>query len=213
MKTVDFIDFLSNGPEVLPVIPMVRRYTLYVLSALMLSALMNQLIYGIRADLILSMHEPYFWIKIVFCASLALPAYKVLFMLGHPGSAIKWLWWAMALPLLLMCVASAWVLSNANEHEWGMMILGQTWRSCPFNITLLSLPLMIFSLWLGKSLAPTHLLLTGACAGFFSGASAAVIYCLHCPESSVPFITLWYSLGVCLSTACGAYLGPKSLRW
>jgi len=32
-------------------------------------------------------------------------------------------------------------------------------------------------------------------AGFASGACAATLYCLHCPEVSALFILTWYTLG------------------
>ena len=49
--------------------------------------------------------------------------------------------------------------------------------------------------------------------GFLAGAGAALVYCLHCPESTAPFIGLWYTLGMLIPAIAGALLGPRLLRW
>ena len=50
-------------------------------------------------------------------------------------------------------------------------------------------------------------------AGFAAGATAALVYCLHCPEQAAPFLGVWYLLGMLIPTATGALLGDKLLRW
>ena len=55
--------------------------------------------------------------------------------------------------------------------------------------------------------------LAGASAGFLSGATSAALYCFHCPETAAPFILIWYTLGILLTTALGALLGRWILRW
>jgi hypothetical protein len=42
---------------------------------------------------------------------------------------------------------------------------------------------------------------------------AATIYGLHCPEHTMAFVAVWYSLGVAAVTALGAILGHWVLRW
>ena len=66
----------------------------------------------------------------------------------------------------------------------------------------------------GKArLAPTRLTLAGALAGLFAGGMGAFVYAFHCPETAAPFVALWYSAGILLTTALGALLGPRLLRW
>ena len=62
-------------------------------------------------------------------------------------------------------------------------------------------------------MAPTHLRRAGALAGFASGASAALVYALHCPELAAPFIGTWYVLGMLIPTLAGALLGERLFRW
>jgi hypothetical protein len=53
----------------------------------------------------------------------------------------------------------------------------------------------------------------GAAAGLASGATAAMVYCLHCPEMSPAFVGVWYVLGIAAMTLVGALIGPKVLSW
>jgi hypothetical protein len=68
-------------------------------------------------------------------------------------------------------------------------------------------------MWALKGLAPTRLRLAGAAAGWLSGALAALVYCLHCPEIEAPFVGIWYLLGMSIPTLAGGLLGPRLLRW
>ena len=64
-----------------------------------------------------------------------------------------------------------------------------------------------------KGLAPTRLALAGAAAGLLSGATAALVYALHCPEMEAPFLGVWYVAGMAVPFVVGALLGPLVLRW
>jgi hypothetical protein len=92
-------------------------------------------------------------------------------------------------------------------------VLGKTWRVCPFNIAMLSIPGFIAVFWALKGLAPTRLALTGAAGGLLAGSTATLAYCLHCPEMGIPFWGAWYVLGMLLPAVVGAVLGPRLLRW
>lgn len=120
---------------------------------------------------------------------------------------------ALAAPVLLLWLAAAAVLFDAEPTQRADLILGTTWKTCPFNIALISLPLLAATLWTMKGLAPTRLTLAGAGAGLLAGALSALVYALHCPESAVPFIGIWYVLGIAMPTLAGALLGPRVLRW
>lgn len=39
------------------------------------------------------------------------------------------------------------------------------------------------------------------------------IYALSCTETSSTCVLAWYSVGIAASTAFGALLGPRLLRW
>jgi hypothetical protein len=78
---------------------------------------------------------------------------------------------------------------------------------------LLSLPIFAGVFWAMRRLAPTRLTAAGAGAGILAGASSAMLYCFHCPESAAPFILIWYTLGIALAACLGAAAGRWVLRW
>jgi hypothetical protein len=120
---------------------------------------------------------------------------------------------AIAAPVAAIWVASAFVLLGAPPGERDYLIFGQSWNSCPFNIALLSIPVFVAAIWAMKGLAPTRLTLAGGAAGLLAGSVGAVIYSLHCPEMEVPFLGIWYVLGMLIPTVAGAVIGPRLLRW
>jgi hypothetical protein len=177
------------------------------------SFLLMKGIYGVRGDLIQTWGESYFLIKVLFCASLVVPALRLLVVFGRPGMRENSTLGLVLIPFLTMAFLASQVLFQADDSQREMLIWGESWRSCPFNILLISVPLMISSFWISNSLAPTQLRWSGACSGLLAGAISALVYCLHCPETALPFVALWYSLGIAMSTLLGALLGPKLLRW
>jgi hypothetical protein len=50
-------------------------------------------------------------------------------------------------------------------------------------------------------------------AGALAGAIAAAAYALHCNEMALPFLAIWYVLGIAVPTVLGALLAPRWLRW
>ena len=115
--------------------------------------------------------------------------------------------------MLAVWLVAAVVLGNAAPAQRVDLVFGDTWKYCPFNIALISLPLFAAALWAMKGLAPTRLVLAGASAGLLAGALGALVYALHCPESAAPFLAVWYVLGIAIPTLAGAVLGPRVLRW
>ncbi|WP_066819110.1 DUF1109 domain-containing protein [Sphingomonas mali] len=168
---------------------------------------------GLRPDLGAAIHGSIFWMKAAYTMSLAALALTATRQLARPDAgSIRWLWLA-TLPVLLLAVVGVADLSGAPSSAWLALWLGKSWRICPWLILALSVPVFLGLLWSFRSLAPTRLRATGATAGLASGAFAATIYCLHCPEASAMFVLTWYSLGILLATAIGALLGPRLLRW
>jgi hypothetical protein len=177
------------------------------------AALLMLLLYGVRPDLGQAMQLPMWWLKLGFAAGLAAAAALALLRLARPGMptgyALAW----VALPPLMLWALAAAALQGAAPAERAAMVLGSTWRSCPFNIALLSLPGFAALMWGLRQAAPTRLRLAGAAAGLLAGALAALAYALHCPEMQAPFLAVWYVLGIGLPTGVGALLGPRLLRW
>ena len=90
---------------------------------------------------------------------------------------------------------------------------GGSWRVCTRNIVLLAAPMTLICLLVLRRLAPTRPVAAGFAAGAFSGAVAATVYGLHCPEATFVFVGVWYTLGVLVSGLIGGLLGRFTLRW
>ncbi|MCA3177141.1 MAG: DUF1109 family protein, partial [Burkholderiales bacterium] len=53
----------------------------------------------------------------------------------------------------------------------------------------------------------------GFAAGLLAGSVGAMGYSLACPETSVTFVAVWYTLGIVITACLGRWLGPKALQW
>jgi len=213
MKTDDLVSLLATG--IRPVDrhimrrAFVRAIALGGAGALVLMALL----YGVRPDIQQMLVTPLFWIKVALPFSLAVASFLVLRRLLVPGADVGTRWAMPLAPALIVWIAALAVLANAPDGDRLRLILGLTWRSCPFNIALLSLPLCAAVVWAVRQMAPTHLRAAGAMAGMLAASVATVVYCLHCPEMEVPFWAIWYLAGMLIPTLAGWLLGPRLLRW
>jgi len=213
MKTEDLISLLSTGVEPVDRYALTKRFSWAMLAALCGSTILMAVVYGVRPDIDQMWTTPLFWAKVAFPLSLAVISLVVTARLSRPGSAAGAAGMVLASPFLAVWIAALAVLWSASPDARVALIMGLTWRSCPFNIALLSLPSFIAVFWAIKGLAPTRLRLAGASGGLLAGSTATVAYCLHCPEMGVPFWAVWYVLGMSIPTAAGALLGPRILGW
>lgn len=215
MKTDDLIAMLASGPDVAATTPPGARWrTAATLGAgLLASVALMVILLGVRPNLAQLALQPAFWIKVGFVAAVCLAAWHASRRLGVPGANSRSLLPWLALPLLLMWALGAVTVATAASELRDELFWGATWRSCPLLIALLSLPMLAAVLRAMRQLAPTRLRLAGAAAGFVAGSTAALVYCLHCPEMAASFVGFWYVLGMLVPTAIGALLGPKVLAW
>ncbi len=133
--------------------------------------------------------------------------------LSRPGARLGWVPSALVAPVLATWLLAAYVLLVAQPPERAGLIMGRTWEYCLLSVPMLSVPVLIATLWAMKGLAPTRLALAGAAGGLLAGAIGALVYALHCPEMEVPFLGVWYVAGMLIPAAAGALLGPIVLRW
>lgn len=93
------------------------------------------------------------------------------------------------------------------------MLMGASALVCPLYIILLSIPGLVAGMLFMNSLAPTNLTAAGASAGLMAGGLGAWAYSFHCTESGLPFLALWYSLGIIAVMILGVALARLFLRW
>lgn len=213
MNTDELIHLLAADAHPVPAHGVERRFVLAVALGLAGAAALMLSVFGLRHDWAVVIALPMFWGKFALGGSLAALGLSALLRLARPG--MPWqraaLW--LALPPAAMWLLAGLALASALPAERLPLLLGSTWRSCPFNITLLSLPSLAALLWALRGAAPTRLAWSGAGAGLLAGALGVLVYALHCPEMAAPFVALWYLAGMALPTALGALLGPRLLRW
>lgn len=213
MKTDDLISLLSTG--VTPVNPRAsaRRFARAIVLGGAGSLVLMAVVFGVRPDIGVMFHTPIFWAKMAFPATLAVATLFLAARQARPGMAGARFWAAPALPVLVVWSAAATGLYFTPPATRMPLVVGHTWRTCPFNILLLSVPAFIAVLWAIRGLAPTRLRHAGAAGGLLAGTIATVAYCFHCPEMSVVFWAVWYLLGMLLASLAGALLGTRFLRW
>lgn len=145
--------------------------------------------------------------------AVAMLALRSLAAMARPGAAKVPLLPGLAGAVAAMVCAGLGQMLVAGEAVGGNLVFGASWQACPWRIAALSLPLMASLFWALRRQAPVHLQRTGAVAGLCSGACAAGIYALACPEQSAVFMLLWYGLGIGMATLAGLLAGPRLLRW
>jgi hypothetical protein len=213
MKTDDLIGLLSNQVTRIERGAVARRFTKALLLGALGSLILMSVVFGVRHDLGSVARTTIFWAKMAYPLAIAVGAMLAVMRLGRPGARAGYSWAIIALPFVAVWIASMMVLDSAAPGARLPIVLGHTWRTCPFNIVLLSVPTFPAVFWAVKSLAPTQLRLAGAVAGLLASSTATIVYCLHCPEMSPAFWSVWYAIGMLLPAGIGAWLGPKLLRW
>ena len=213
MRTDELVSLLAADAAPVLANAVARRLAVALAWGLPLALLLMFLTLGLRADLAQAAQGGMFWMKLAFAACLAWAGFVAVERLARPGMRVGGVWLALAAPLLLVWLGAALVLFQSEPAQRNALVLGATWRSCPFNIAWISVPVFAAVFWAMRGLAPTRLALAGAGAGLLAGSLGALVYALHCPESAAPFMAVWYLLGIAIPTLVGAAMGPRWLRW
>lgn len=213
MKTDDFVTMLANGVTAVPKNAAGRRIRLALLVGVPVSLVILFASYGLRDDLRLVISWPMFWVKLLFPLSIAVSAFVTVLRLARPGVEVRRAWMGMVLPVLLVWTMAAVAWFGMPMEERMPSLLGQSWRTCALNIGLLALPVFVATLLALRDLAPTRQTLAGAVAGALAGGVGAAIYALYCVELTVPFLAVWYVIGMAMPALVGAVLGRWLLHW
>jgi hypothetical protein len=213
MKTDELVAMLASGNVAIAPHALERRLLLGTSVGTIAAVVLMVALLGVRPDLLAAAHQPMFWVKSLFAASLAVAALVTAVRLSRPGVLLGRAPVAVVSPVFAMWMLAALALLTAAPEQRANLLFGDTWNDCPLLIALLALPIFVGTSWAVAGLAPTRLRLAGAASGLLSGAIATLVYCLHCPEMAAPFVAVWYVLGMALPTVLGALLGPRLLRW
>jgi len=212
MRTDDLIDQLSARAEPVRSGTVARLLAGAVVVGVAGSALVMMSMIGPRHDLAAALSHSGMWIKLAYTFAIAAFGLWLVERAGRPGAEMTRPALALLLPLLAI-VLLAGLQMSAPGADMPRLVMGRSSRVCALLVTLTALPSLAATFWALRKLAPTRLTLAGAGAGLFAGAAGAFVYCFHCTEEAAPFIAVWYTLGIALVTALGAFLGRTLLRW
>lgn len=213
MRTEDLVSLLAADNRPVADHAVARRLGSSLAWGVPLALLLMVLTQGLRPDLAQAAQSGMFWWKIVFAGGLACASFAIVERLARPGVPVGAAWTALATPLILAWLAATLVLLQTEPAQRTALVFGGTWRTCPLNIAWISLPIMAAVVWAMKGLAPTRLPLAGAAAGLLAGCLGALVYALRCTESGVPFMAIWYVVGISIPAAVGAAMGSRWLHW
>jgi hypothetical protein len=167
---------------------------------------------GLRPDLRIAAAQSDFWIKLIYTSVIALMTLAGARRLARPEvSDIKLS--QFAVPVAVLMVLAIFELGAAPSAERATLVFGTSWRECPILIASLSLPMLAILFVLFRGFAPQRPGLTGGAIGLAAGAITAMLYSLHCPETAMTFLLIWYTAGIAIVAALGALIGPRALRW
>jgi hypothetical protein len=213
MKTRDLVARLARdiSPVERDVVPRLLNRALML--GLAGSTVLLVALYGVRSDMPDLILTTMFWVRLVFPLAIIAAAMKLAERLGRPGAPLKFAWFAVALPIVTMLLAAGGILMATPPGYRLQLMLGTTWRTTTASVMVLSFPSLTAMMHAMKQLAPTRLALAGAGAGLLAGAQGLLVYSLYCSEMAVPFWGVWYVLAIAITTAIGATIAPRCLRW
>lgn len=213
MQTDDLILSLAGRLTPISRTAVERRIALGIAAGATVTMVAIVLELGLRPDLGNAMQGFPFWMKWIYTISLAAGAIAATIHLSRPEAPrMSWLW-LLAVPVFILAALSVNELAHTPAGSWPLLLQGRSASRCTLFVLSLSVPIYAGLVWAFRKLAPTNLRLAGAMAGLSSGACAATLYGLHCPEASATFVLVWYSLGIVLATVGGALVAPRLLRW
>lgn len=211
MKTDSLIDLLAKGSGPVPKAAVERQVWPLSLLGLLISACAGVLVLGIVPMSV--MVQGGWWVKFGYSIALVAVGGWLTVRLARPVQRLAWPQVALLVVLAVMGALGLWQWFLAMPDQRLPEMLGHSWKACPRNVLLMSLPPMAATLFALRGLAPTRPRLAGAAAGLMAGGLGAAAYAISCTEIAMSFVAVWYTLGVLMSTLLGALLGPRVLRW
>jgi len=211
MKTDTLIDLLSRQAGPAPRALAARRLSPAAFVGLLVGALAAITWFGTIPAHMFATAVP--WTKMAYTGTFALAAGWLTARLSRPAAPLHWPLRVTVAVVGIMALAGGASLLFEPSGGRVQALLGNSWSSCPWNVLALSLPGLAAALWAVRGLAPTRPRAAGFAAGLMAGSLGAIGYSLSCPQTSAAFLALWYSLGMVLTGAVGAVLGPRVLRW
>jgi len=211
MKTNELIDVLAAGAGAAPRAPIARRLLPVAVAGWIVAVAVALTTMGPAPATMLDAAA--LWTKLGYAGLLAVAAGWLTGRLARPVSRTRAPARAVMLVVAAMLLAGVLSLVTTPSAERVTHVVGSSWLVCPWAVLLLSLPALAGAMQALRTFAPTRPRMAGLAAGLLAGSLGALGYALACDEVSITFVAIWYTLGIALVAALGAWLGPRVLRW
>ena len=186
---------------------------LALLAAAPVSLLMFFTELGVRPDVMVAMHNPFFDLKFAVTLALAISAIAVSLHLSRPEASLRGFGWLLLAPVGILAAAISGEMMMPQRLPMMTRLVGKNSWVCMMAIPALSLPLLAGALIGLRHGAPSRPAVAGAIAGLLSAGLAATLYASHCTDDSPLFVATWYTIATALVTAIGALAGAKLLKY
>lgn len=113
----------------------------------------------------------------------------------------------------LLGAGLAYGLATNSRADIAMLMDKPDFVNCLFSVPILALLPMGALFWSLRAGAPRNPVASGAIAGLAAGGVGAAAYSLHCPHDEVMYFFSGYGTAIAVTTAIGALIGWKALRW
>jgi hypothetical protein len=211
MKTDDLIDLLSHDARSTMDNRDVLTPALLVTAAC--SAGLLVVVLGLRVDWYGLQAWSGLALKLLLAAVVMYMALQRLRMASRPEVTLAGSLRPFLVPAAVAFLLAIGSLAMTPPELRGATIVGDSLLECLTTITMLSLPILGGMLWVLRKGAVSDGFRGGLLAGLLSGASAVMIFSMHCVEDDPAFYGIWYSVGVLLVMLIGGLLGRRLLRW
>jgi hypothetical protein len=213
VKTDELIESLSSGLAPVSRGAVLRRLVIGVGAGVLVSTLLMLVTLGLRPDLHAAMGTGMFWMKFFYALVIALIGLWIVERLARPGVRADLQTLLEIVPLGAIAFIAIVKLADAPPEMRMPMMMGHSAMVCPWLILGLSLPILAGGIWALRGLAPVRLTQAGFALGILAGATSAFVYGFHCNENGMPFVAIFYTLGIAAAGLVGAILGRFVLRW
>lgn len=193
--------------------PVSQVLAMALLAAAPVSILMFVAELGVRPDVMVAMHNPFFDLKFAVTLALAASAIAISLHLSRPEASLRGFVWLLAIPAGLLVAGISGEMMMPQRLPMMTRLVGHNSRVCMSAVPLMALPLLAASLIGLRHGAPSRPALEGAMAGLMSSGLAATLYASHCTDDSPLFVATWYTLSTAIVTAIGAVVGSRVLRF
>lgn len=213
MNTDELIEGLSSDLAPVSRGAVLRRLVLGVVGGALVSTIIMLFTLHLRPDLIVAMGTALFWMKAFYALVIAMIGLWIVERLARPGVRADLQTLLEIVPLGAIAFIAIVELADTPPEMRMPMMMGHSAMVCPWLILGFSLPILAGGIWALRGLAPVHLTRAGFALGILAGATSAFVYGFHCNETGVPFVAIFYTLGIAAAGLVGALLGRFALRW